>query len=306
MNTISLKKRIILTLSLLIAFFLIQAFVTRHYIEQTKETLTQSTTKQAIVADQLGDLAVRAQQIRRYEKEYFVYVGVADKRASYEKNWTEAYTKIATSLVAMKSNSNQAFTTADVQQIDKWIAAAKFYESEMRTVFTNTQTRAALVADKQKEADEAAAVAKKGKKTASTETEPIPKLLSSTDVNDMISAGKDRFSNDLIKGLETMTKAKVVSSLTMAEQANESFQNLLFAILATVGAGVLVALVMIAYLPKAIAQPIDALSADVDRISLGDMDAPVTAQSVVEFKKLEEAIERLRTAQQMLVKRLRA
>jgi methyl-accepting chemotaxis protein len=103
-----------------------------------------------------------------------------------------------------------------------------------------------------------------------------------------------------------MTKAKVVSSLTMAEQANESFQNLLFAILATVGAGVLVALVMIAYLPKAIAQPIDALSADVDRISLGDMDAPVTAQSVVEFKKLEEAIERLRTAQQMLVKRLRA
>ncbi|MEY4294997.1 MAG: hypothetical protein RLY82_685 [Pseudomonadota bacterium] len=309
MNTISLKKRIVLTLSLLIAFFLIQAFVTRHYVEQTKETLTQSTTRQTIVADQLGDLAVRAQQIRRYEKEYFVYIGAADKRAGYEKDWTDTFAKITSSLATMKSNANQAFTSTDLQQVDKWISAAKFYESEMKAVFTSAQNQAALVASKQKAAEEAAAAAaaaaKKGKKANAPEADAVPKMFSPTEVNDMIKAGKDRFSNDLIKGVETMTKAKVVSSLTLAEQASESFQNLLFAILTTVGAGVLVALVMISYLPKAISQPIDALSADVDRLSLGELDAPVTAQSVAEFKKLEDAIERLRTAQQILVSRLR-
>lgn len=307
MNSISLKKRIIITLSILIAFFLIQALVTRHYVEQTKETLTQSTTKQTIVADKLGDLAVRAQQIRRYEKEYFVYVGNAEKRAGYEKDWTDTYNKIAASLVSMKSNANEVFAAADVQQIDKWTAASKFYESEMKNVFAAVQNRSSLVAEKQKAAAEAAALAavKKGKKTPTPDTEAVPQMFSPTEANDMIKAGKDRFSNDLIKGVETMTKAKVVSSLTLAEQANESFQNLLFAILTTVGAGVLVALAMISYLPKAISQPIDALSADVDRISLGEVDTPVSAQSVAEFKKLETAIERLRTAQQMLLQRIR-
>lgn len=309
MNTISLKNRLVATLSLLIVFFLVQAVVTWYFVSLTKEGLTQSTTKNALVSDQLGDLAVRAQQIRRYEKEYFVYVGNAERRDGYEKDWQDTYAKISSSLTKLKANTDQAFTSSDLQQVDKWTAAAKFYELEMKNVFAAAKNQAALVTEKTNAAQAAAALAatQKGKKTAQAAAEPLPVMFAPTEVNDMIKAGKDRFSNDLIKGVDTMIKSKVNSTMALAQEANDTFQNLLIVILTTVIAGVLVAAAMMVYLPKAITQPINDLSADVDRLSLGEaIDTPFAEPSVVEFKTLGNAIERLRTAQQMLVTRLRA
>jgi nitrogen fixation/metabolism regulation signal transduction histidine kinase len=308
MKTISLKNRLITTLSLLVLFFLIQAFVTWYFVSQAKESLTESTTRNALIAEQLGDLAIRAQQIRRDEKEYFVYVGNTEKSAGYIKDWSDTYAKISSALVKMQSNKDRTFTGSDLQQIDKWIAAAKFYETEMRNVFASAQNQAALVAEKTRIAEETAALKKeKNKKTANAvPTEALPQMFSPTDVNDMIKAGKDRFSNDLVKGVDGMIKAKVVNTLALAQEANETFQNLLMSILATVAAGILVAVWLMLYLPKTITRPIEALTSDVDRLSLGELvDTPFVNQPVVEFRTLSNALERLRTSQQMLLSRLR-
>lgn len=132
-------------------------------------------------------------------------------------------------------------------------------------------------------------------------------MFSPTDVNDMIKAGKDRFSNDLIKGVDSMIKAKVVSTLALAQEANDTFKNLLLSILATVVAGILVAIWMMLYLPKIIMQPLVTLTADVDRLSLGESaDIPLDNQPVVELRSLANALERLRTSQHMLLARLRS
>jgi nitrogen fixation/metabolism regulation signal transduction histidine kinase len=304
----SIRSRLIAGLGLIIVFFLLQAALVWWGQASAKRDVVDVTRKNTIATSQLGELGVLAQQIRRYEKEYFVYVGNTERRAAYTKEWSDTADKIAKRLQTMRSNTDQAFDAADVAKVGNWISASDFYGAEMRKIFGTVTDQAAKVASAAAApaapAPAPAPVAK-GSAPVAAPTEAAVAMLSPVEVNGMITAGKDRFSGVLIKGVAEMSAEKTKQTLALSEVAEKGFNQLLAAVLATVAVGVLAAMALMFTLPKAVIGPLATLTASVDGMSKGNLDAKVDVGGVVEFEGLSKALERMRLSQQAMVARMR-
>jgi HAMP domain-containing protein len=304
----SIRSRLVAGLGLIIVFFLVQMALVWWGQDTARRDVVDATRKNTIASSQLSELAVMAQQVRRYEKEYFVYVGNKERRETYTKEWGGTADKIAKQLQSMRSNKDGAFTADDLGKVGNWEAASDFYGSEMRKIFatvTDQSTKVDAAAVASASATAAAGVPAKGIVKV-LEAAPAPAvMLSPVEVNGMITAGKDRFSGVLIKGVAEMTSEKTKQTLALADVANDGFNKLLYAVMATVAVGVLIALILMFTLPGAVTSPLAILTASVDNISKGSLNAKVEAGGIVEFEGLAKALERMRLGQQALVARMR-
>ncbi|WP_395059868.1 HAMP domain-containing protein [Polaromonas sp.] len=312
MKITSFKKRLTLGLMLIVFFFIAQATLTWVVEERIKQGVVDTVRKNTQATSQLNELAILAQQIRRYEKEYFVYVGDVERRTAYEKEWSVTAGKISASLAKMRANAGGAFGSSDSAQITVWWAAGDFYAAEMRKVFdavTGQASRVAL-AERAAAAPVPAPPPEKGKNVAASKVDeapaPKPVMFSSGEVNEMIKAGKDRFSNDLIKGVATLQAEKTKETLALADVARDGFNTLLVGIAISAALGSVIALALAFTLPGAILKPVEALTAAVEKISVGQTHVRVPELGVLEFHGLAKAVERMRVAQETLVNRMRA
>jgi methyl-accepting chemotaxis protein len=304
----SIRSRLIAGLGLIIVFFLVQAALVWWGEDTARRDVVDATRKNTIASSQLSDLAVLAQQIRRYEKEYFVYVGNAERREGYTKEWSGTADKIGKQLETMRSNPDKAFNETDVSKINNWASASDFYTSEMRKIFGTVTTQASKVASVAAEATPTVPVPATGlTKVVAPAVAPAEAvaMFSPVEVNSMITAGKDRFSGVLIKGVAEMSGEKTKQTLALAERASDGFKQLLVAVLLTVLVGVLIALGLMWTLPKAVMGPLEQLTASVDNISKGNLEAKVDSGGIAEFQGLAKALERMRLGQQALVARMR-
>ena len=300
MKTVSIQNRLRTGLALIVAFFVLQAALVWWVQDGIRRDVVDAAKSNTLASAELSQLAVLAQQIRRYEKEYFVYVGNADGRAKYEKEWSGAATKIAASLETI-SKPSSPFDAAERSKASDWRQASEFYGAEMRKVFAAATERAAQTA-----LDDTAAGAAPKATAAVTATATAPvTMLTPIQANDMIKAGKDRFSDVLIKGVAAMADQKSKATLALGDVADKGFSTLLLGVLATVALGVLIALGLLVLLPKSVSSPIEALTAAVDNMSKGALDLPVSSGGVLEFDGLAKALDRMRVAQQSLVARMR-
>jgi hypothetical protein len=139
----SIRSRLIAGLTLIILFFLAQAALVWWTQNTAKNEVVDATRKNTLASSELSQLAVLAQQVRRYEKEYFVYVGNEEKRNGYIKEWTETSDKITNLLSTMSANKGAAFAKSDLTAIANWTSASEFYKSEMLKIFTTVRAAAA-------------------------------------------------------------------------------------------------------------------------------------------------------------------
>jgi hypothetical protein len=302
----SLRNKLMFGLVPVVLFFLAQAALVWFFGGRTTTEVGNTVRQNTVASSKLSELAVLAQQVRRYEKEYFVYVSNVERRNGYIKEWSGTADKINTSLTTMLANSDGAFSKADLAEVSKWKEAADFYGSEMKKIFANVDQRADAVAKAAAAAD-AAASASKGAvaKPAAGASEPAPVVMfSSVEVNTMIGPGKDRLSAELIAGVNKLSKAKTEQTLALPNIAQEGFDKLLFGAIALSLLGAVVAAAVLVTLPPAIQSPISALTASVEAISKGQVGAAAASVKVKEFTVLEQGLERLRQSQKIMLERM--
>jgi methyl-accepting chemotaxis protein len=301
-STTSIKSRLVQGLLLIVLFFLVQAGLVWYGIANAKSTVVENTRKNIVATSELGSLAILAQQIRRYEKEYFVYIGNREKRDSYIGEWQDTLGKIDVALTRMKTGSNGSFNSKDIEQVALWSAASAFYAAEMqKIIFAVAERSATLRAPKLGNAG-AGPFAKSG--TAGPVEEAAPAAFNSVEVNNMIKDGKDRFSAGLIKGVAAMNQTKVANTLALASEAEHMFDKVLTGVMLTVVVGVIVALLLCVSLPRTVTTTIDSLAVAAQEMSMGNLRKAYDAGGVIEFAKLAEALNRMRLGQQALVERL--
>lgn len=320
----SIRSRLTLGLAIIILFFLAQAALVWWNQSTTSTVVVDTVRKNTHASSQLGELAVLAQQVRRYEKEYFVYVGNEERRNGYVKEWSGTSDKISKLIATMRSNRDGAFSKDDVTKVSQWSDAVDFYSTEMKKIFDHVNAQSAKVA--QSLASAAAAPADtatkspitkdSGSKAAESKTPaaapaveaPTPPVVmfAPAEVNAMIGAGKDRLSGVLIKGVSEMTSGKTKQTLGLAEIAADGFNRVFYGVMATVALGVLIALILMFTLPNAVTKPLQALTGAVENLSKGKLDAKIDAGGVAEFEGLSKALERMRIGQQALVNRMRS
>lgn len=300
--TTSIKSGITKGVMLIVLFFLAQAALVGYIIYQARSTVVENTRKNTVASSQLERLAVLAQQIRRYEKEYFIYTAIPEKRAVYEREWREAFSKIETMLASMKADKEGAFDARDIEQITAWGGAASFYASEMLNIIVTVNERTVAVAsDRETRAFSALASRPGDGQHAAVPATAALAAYTAIELNEMIKPGKERFSKELIKGVEAMAALKSDDTLALAREAEMKFTQVLVGMISSAIVGVAVALLLSQRLPMTALRPIESLSQAAHDMSLGDLSKEYDAGGVVEFEKLAQALNRMRVGHQALV-----
>ena len=301
----SIRSRLVLGLGLIIVFFLAQAALVWYSQSTAKSDVVDTARKNTLASSQLTELAVLAQQVRRYEKEYFVYVGNEERRNGYIKEWTGTSDKILKLLGTMRSNAEGAFSAEDVGKMGNWVSSAEFYSSEMKKIFASVNDQAGRVAQAAAAPAPATTPAAKGSAPGAAAPTAAVVMFAPPEVNTMITAGKDRLSGVLIKEAAQMSAEKTKQTLALADVAAGGFNQVFAGVMLTVAVGIAIALILMVTLPKAVTGPLDNLTSAVDELSKGNLDKKFEAGNVAEFSGLATALERMRIGQQALVARMR-
>jgi HAMP domain-containing protein len=306
MNT-SINKKLMLGLLPVIGFFLLQGVLVWLMGGRSTDDVSNAVRKNTVASSLLADASASAQQIRRYEKEYFIYVNDVNKRNGYIKEWTGTHDKLKATLETMLGKDQDSFSPSDRSEIVKWGDALKFYSSEMQNIFKSVDGRTREIELAAARAAEAAAAPKPAAGAKATAVEaPAPVVMfTPVEVNTMIGPGKDRLSAELIKGVSTLSKAKTEQTLGLPTIAREGFSRMLNWALATVAIGTLLTLFVLMTLPKTVRNPIASLTAMIEGISLGKVDNAMPKTGVAEFSDLEKGVERLRQSQKIMLDRMR-
>jgi len=304
MKTTSINRKLVFGLAAIIVFFVAQAAVVLTMGRFTERQVVEVARRNTVAQVSLAELSTLAQQIRRYEKEYFIYVEVPEKRAQYQKEWSGTMEQITALLGKMQSNVDSAFNNEDARNVTKWWNAAEFYKSEMNKVFLEVEARARQAADETEKAkSEAAAKSPKTKEPALPVVQT--RMHTPIETNDMIKAGKDRFAADLIKGVTETFGAKSQATLALTSVTNDGFNKMIYGVIASVLIGIAIGLYLLVTLPRSVSRPIEQLTKNVNAISRGDTASTGAEISVQEFQVLSASIERMRVAQEIMVQRLR-
>ncbi|MBK9614117.1 MAG: hypothetical protein IPO35_00895 [Uliginosibacterium sp.] len=297
----SIQSRLVLAILPIIASFVALGTIVWQVSAKTSGNISETVRNNTQVAAQIEQLSLAAQQIRRYEKEYFIYSSSADGRAKYRKEWTETYERMGSIVKDMQRNKAGLYTAEDGETIAKSGAALDFYAQEMDKIFRQTDERAYnLTRYVAPSAAEVLAATRAGKAI-----EPAPQMLQPSEVNDLIKAGKDRLAADFIKPLGKMGEARRNDTLALPEISSRGFNELAKIVVVLSGLGALIALATLAFLPRTIRGPLARLSAQVDALSKGAEPDTSEAIKVKEFRHLAEAVGRLARAQKMLLERVK-
>lgn len=306
-KTTSINRNLMVGLIAIIVFFVLQAAGVLTMGRYTEREVVEVARRNTVAQVDLADLSTMAQQIRRYEKEYFIYVNNADKRAQYQKEWTGTMEKITALLGRMRANTSNALSGDDVVRVGQWATAGEFYAAEMAKVFAEVNARASKMQEEVATAQAAEPQAASLKGAKAKETAPAvesTRMLLPEEANDLIKAGKDRFSADLIKGVAETFAQKSQATLALTTVTNEGFSKMIYGVMATVLIGIGIGVYLLISLPKSVTEPIRNLTDMVDALSRGEPTKPVASIKVQEFKNLSAAVERMRIAQELMLQRL--
>jgi methyl-accepting chemotaxis protein len=291
----SISRKIKFGFGVLLALLGTQFVVQQMLAYAIQSRVNTAITQNFAAADALAEITSIAQQLRRFEKEYFIYVNDQSGRAKYRKEWTDAYDKLSDNLAKMAANAGGEFGAGDVTAFSNWMLALKFYGDEFKSIMDKAEAGTIL---------SAAVVAGDGKKDAA----PLPaaNISQATRIaNDMIGRGKDRFK-EVLDGAQTLRKEKSIASAQSVTEIRTFFSIATVITFAVFFFGLIVAIYLITILPRTVRQAIDGFVGIADKMSKGDLKQVIQAEGVIEFHALAKALERLRVAQAGLLERVRA
>jgi methyl-accepting chemotaxis protein len=298
----SISGKIKLGLSIMLAALVLQFALGQILDRRTQEKVNIAVTKNFAAADQLAELGAAGQQIRRYEKEYFIYVNDTAGRTKYRGEWTGTFNKLQTNLGAMQANKDGMFSSQDTVAFQSWMNALEFYGKEFNTIMTRADTGTIVPP---------APVVEVAQPLAKVTPAPAvvvaaPDLSKATKLaNDMIGPGKDKF-REVLDGTEKMRKAKLVESAASVNEIRKLFSISTYVSLGIFLVGLILAVYLMISIPNAVKKPIEEFVEIADRISKGDTKQAVQATVASEFDGLAKALERLRVAQSGLLDKIRA
>lgn len=268
----SIRGKLIAGFAVIMAFIAIQSGITYFYLKQS-----ESLVKKALVVDfdnttTISRMAILGEQLRRYEKEYFIYADNPEKRKKYDGEWREAYGKLGSLLTAAKQDNSGLWSESDKAEFDNWLLAMEDYHRGFTLITENVERG----------------------------------LIKGTlEANSRIQDAKNRFKV-LLTGTSKYGDKKLKQSKVSESAINSNFALINKIVMATSAGGLLLALMLMILIPGAITRPIRLLTKAAHVMSTGNLAQPVPLTGGAEFKDLAETLERMRVSQKTLMDRFRA
>lgn len=187
----------LLAATLVLLFLLVFWFTTAG----TERRIENGLRADFAAAGLLADLQLQAEQMRRYEKEMFIYVADSAARVKYVGEFQRTYSILLATLDSMQAPGSESFGDADRFEMARWKEAALFYGTE----FTKLAQRAASL---------------DGDKSV-----PVQRGERTVEFNAAIGPGKDRF-RELIDGARRMRLRREVAAQDTVHEVAAAFGRL--------------------------------------------------------------------------------
>lgn len=220
---------------------------------------------------QISELAILAQKIRRYEKEYFMYIGNAEKQAKYNREWEETFAKIDTKLKGLLKSYNNIWTGDERVAFLDWTRSLQAYGEGFRKVVSNVDRGI---------------------------------LTDTLSANSAVQDAKNKF-RVLVNGTIELANKKYQDAAEAGRQIKTQSAQLTQILFIALMASVVLSLLLIVAVPRSITRPIQQLSSRASAMSKGELETPVkTSKGVKDFNELTATLERMRISQKAMLKRL--
>lgn len=266
-NTIRSK----LIFSFLLVFVVMAGLTSISYffIQENNRLVDQAIDRDFSGSVQISELAILAQEIRRYEKEYFMYIGNIEQKTKYEKEWTGTFTKIKTKLDQLINDKSARWTASDQAEFAKWSESLQTYGKGFQKLIDDVNNGI---------------------------------LTDTLSANNAIQNAKNAF-RPLVSGTIELANQKYRDASEARQQIKikNSQMNLIL-----LGALIITAtfcLVLILVVPRTIIKPIKSLTSSASTMSQGALETPVPASSMKDFDELSATLERMRISLKALLQR---
>jgi HAMP domain-containing protein len=255
----SIRNRLTLIISVLIGVLAFQG-VFNLYFRSINNQLTENLASGVATTAEVGAISTEVQKMRRFEKEYFIYVDNADKRRGYDADVRKASGVITESLTRMMNNRDRRYSEAQVAKFKKWEADLAFYTQQFIAVVNKVENG---------------------------------EIKGTVAANAAIGPGKDRIK-DLIDGSAKFGGEMQKTALVDAKSLNDNRGNASAIFAVTSALAIIVGLISLAMLRAAIVRPLEEMTDVADRVSKGDLGVVFPEQHAHEFALLAESLERMR------------
>ena len=266
----SIHSKLASGFALIILFFLAQAVITFFYISTSNNMVTQAIDTSFQQSQFISQLSIDGQSLRRYEKEYFIYVNNNTKREKYFKEWTDAKNSIRSRLTTAINDNTNTWSLYDRNEMEVWKKSLDAYNAGFQSV---------------------------------------NKMVLSGALNDPISANaeirdaKNEFRTYL-SGTEKLGKEKLAEAKQFAQEIDDDFNMLYLIIFGTTAGGIVLLITLLQLIPRSIAKPVNELTEAATLMSKGNLNQQITTSKIKEFKTLSETLERMRVSQKTLIDRM--
>lgn len=251
-------------------------------VGQSAVGLLTATSNNELVTDAINEdfnrsllisqIAIEGNKLRRYEKEYFIYVGDAKKMRKYEGEWSASYHKLKNMIAGAMNDSSGAWSSSQKNVLKAWAASLEAYAIGFNEVVQ--RVHAGSITD--------TIAANKAVQPAKNK---FRVLLNGAEASGADLLARAEFSALAIKRNNAMTIGIFVFSSVI---------------------GIALAIWMLISTPRAINRPVAMLAASAQEMSTGNISLAVPVEKTPqEFRTLAETIERMRVSQKVLIHRLK-
>ena len=255
-----------------ITLLILILFAVRQFFSVKEADLVKEIVLDHEISAQLSGLSSAAQKIRRYEKEYFIYVQTPKKRNKYAGEFADASSEISQYISRLKSIYSQTGKRNALAKLLEWERATNFYTTGFSKLNRQVQDG---------------------------------KIKGVIEANQAIQEYKNAF-RVVLSGTAAEIKNQYQLA-TLKAQRIQQYQDTSSLVFIVIGIlSLAVALIMSYQVPAGIVKPLKRLTDIANGISKGKVNESVDVRGSIEIEDLAKSINRLQAATVGLLKRVQA
>lgn len=267
----TIRNKLHLGFGLILLFILGQFAVIYLFLKESQSLVDTAITRDFQASVEVAQIGTAAQKLRRFEKEYLIYVSSPTHRSKYFADWQGTHDEIHSTLARIVKNEDGRWSEEDLGKVREWQASLDTYAYG----FTNV--------------------------AQSVERGQITNTLAG---NDAVRDAKDAF-RVLLDGTAAKIARKYQHAAASAKAIETKFQLVNIVLIVVAVAGIVLVAAMLIRVPASIARPIESLTRAAHEMSTGNLGKSISISGSPEFKQLADTLERMRISQQVIMSRLR-
>ena len=135
----NVRFRLLSVLNVVGVLFMVYAGVVAYLSIAQSHAVDRLIGGNSAAIGKLHELVVQLEKTRRFEKEYFIYVGHTSKKAKYVSEWSESMERVFAILSTLKEDPQQLFDADKQTEFTSWLGAIRFYDAEFRKIVDSYQ-----------------------------------------------------------------------------------------------------------------------------------------------------------------------